>query len=300
MRTAWLSALGGLLLAVSTACPEEVAQPTAEAPVANVRANKPASVEASSESDLTFGHGLPAQIPWSPPPLPSTAPNHPAVPLPYFSPPAVGPSPEELARIPGGSRFWGGFEYLMWWEKKAPLPSDFVTTGSVRDAVPGALGQPNTHIFYTSPVVDFYQIQGLRVTAGAWFDHQQLLGLEASGFLMEKRTHVFQARSDSLGNPLLAFAHFDPLPKGSADAFVASEPRGGKMGPFAGGLGFDTDTQLWGTEANLIHALYWSRLARASAGGLPLSGPRRPPRFLLQAGDGRHLHGPLPRPIVPD
>jgi hypothetical protein len=202
MRTAWLTALGGLLLAVSTACAEEVAQPTAEAPVTKVSANKAASGEASSESDLTFGQGLPSQVPWSPPPLPPTAPNSPFVPLPYFSAPPAGPSPAELARIPGGSRFWGGFEYLLGWEKKAPLPADFITTGSVRDAVPGALGQPNTHVFYTSPVLDFYQIQGLRVTAGAWFDSQQLLGIEGSGFIMEKRTHVFQGRSDSLGNPL--------------------------------------------------------------------------------------------------
>lgn len=262
MRRAWLTALSGLLLAVSTVRAEVLVKPRAETPSADANTSKTTNGGASPEKDLTFGQGLPAQIPWSPPSMPPTAPNNPAVPLPYFSPPPAGPSPAELARIPGGSLFWGGFEYLMWWEKKAPLPSDFVTTGSVRDAVPGALGQPNTHVFFTSPVIDFYQIQGLRVTAGAWFDNQQMLGLEMSGFLMEKRTHVFQARSDALGNPLLAFAHFDPLPRGSADAFIASEPRGGKMGPFTGGVGFDTDTQLWGAEANLLHALYWSPVLR--------------------------------------
>jgi hypothetical protein len=264
MRKELLAALGGLLVALGTACADELAEePLRPIPApAGTVTDKGTKGGPAAEFGVTFGQGLPSQVPWAPPPFPLTTPNDPRVPLPYFSPPPPGPSPEQLARIPGGSRFWGGIEYLMWWDKKAPLPSDFITTGSPRDAVPGALGQPNTHVFYTSPVVDFYQIQGLRITAGGWFDAEQMLGLEGSGFLLEKRTHVFQAKSDALGNPFLAFAHFDPLPRGSPDAFVASEQRGGKAGPFTGSLSFDTDTQLWGTEANLVHALFWTPILR--------------------------------------
>jgi hypothetical protein len=256
MRKELLAALGGLLVALGAAFADELPPPAPEPNTA------PAAGRPSAEIAPTFGRGLPSQVPWTPPPFPPTAPNDPRVPLPYFSPPPPGPSPEELARIPGGSCFWGGFEYLMWWEKKAPLPSNFLTTGSPKDAVPGALGQPNTQGIYPSSAVDFYQIQGLRVTAGAWFDARQMLGLEGSGFLLEKSSHVFLARSDGGGNPLFAFAHFDPLPKGSPDAFVASAPRGGKVGPFSGAVGFDTDSQLWGAEANLVHALYWSPVWR--------------------------------------
>jgi hypothetical protein len=260
MRKEWLAALVVAVVAVGAALADDLSQAVLQPstpPTAGPVTDNGAKIAVDTAAGVTFGLGLPSQVPWEPPPFPVTTPNSPTVPLPYFSPPPKGPSPEQLARIPGGSRFWGGFEYLMWWDKKAPLPSDFITTGSPRDAVPGALGQPNTHVLYTSPVVDFYQIQGLRVTAGAWFDARQMLGLEGSGFLLEKRTHVFQARSDALGNPLLAFAHFDALPRGSPDAFVASEPRGGKTGPFTGSLGFNDDTQLWGTEANLVHALLW-------------------------------------------
>ena len=251
-----LAALGGLLLALGAAFADESPPQASESKTATA-AGRP-----SAEIVPTFGLGLPSQVPWSPPPFPPTAPNDPRLPLPYFSPPPPGPSPEELARIPGGSCCWGGFEYLMWWEKKAPLPSNFLTTGSLKDAVPGALGQLNTQDIYPASAVDFFQLSGLRVTAGAWFDDQQMLGLEGSGFLLEKSMHVFLAKSDRSGNPLFAFAHFDPLPKGSPDAFVASAPRGGKVGPFSGSVGFDTDSQLWGAEANLVHTLYWSPVFR--------------------------------------
>ena len=263
MRKAFLSVLGGLLVAVSASVAEEGSQvpagPRESPPPTEAAGGRAMDRAAAAEIGLTYGQGLPAQVPWSPPPLPPTAPNNPFVPLPYFGVPAPQrPSAEELNRIPGGSRFWGGFDYLMWWEKSASLPPNFLTTGSPKDAVPGALGQPNTRVIYPSPIVNFYQISGLRVTAGGWFDRQQMLGLEFSGFLMEERTHIFQARSDASGNPLFAFAHFDPLPRGSADAFVASEPKGGKVGPYTGAIGFNMDSQLWGMEANFVHALIWT------------------------------------------
>jgi hypothetical protein len=207
---------------------------------------------------MPYGQGLPDQTPWTPAPFPVPPPNNPFLPIPYFGPPPEGPAARDLARIPGGSCFWGGFDYLMWWDKKGPMPPNFLTTGSVKDAIPGALGQPNTHVIYASPTVDFYHAQGLRVTAGGWFDADQWLGLEGSGFLLEKRTRIFRAKSDGSGNPLFAFAHFDPLPKGTPDSFIASEPRGGKTGPFSGAVAFDTDTQLYGAEANFVHALIWT------------------------------------------
>jgi hypothetical protein len=261
MRIEFLTGLI-VLLAIGASFGEEPSQAiSAKQPVGPKERNA-ADKGPSPEIGLTFGQGLPQQTPWMLPPFPPTTPNSPFVPLPYFAPPPPGPSPEELARIPGGSHFWGGFEYLMWWEKKAPLPANFLTTGSPRDAIPGALGQLNTQDIYPADRVDFFQISGLRVTAGAWFDAEQTLGLEASGFMLEKPLHVFQANSNSSGTPLFAFRHLDPLPKGAEDAFVASAPRGGKVGPFSGSVGFDMDSQLWGAEANFIHALFWTPALR--------------------------------------
>jgi hypothetical protein len=81
------------------------------------------------------------------------------------------------------------------------------------------------------------------------------MGLEAGGFLLEDRGSVFGLASTPGGNPLLALRHLDP-PAGSENAFVLSAPASaaGAVGPFVGGVAVRTDTQLWGAEANLLHA----------------------------------------------
>jgi hypothetical protein len=78
--------------------------------------------------------------------------------------------------------------------------------------------------------------------------------------LLEDRGHAFGVNSTSGGIPLLALRHLDP-PTGAEDAFVVAAPsvNGGTVGPFVGGVAVQTNTQLWGTDANILHALCWSR-----------------------------------------
>src|SRR5690349_12072152 len=47
---------------------------------------------------------------------------------------------------PWAGRARGTFsaDYLLWWVRKGPTPGPLLTTGSADDAIPGALGQPNT------------------------------------------------------------------------------------------------------------------------------------------------------------
>ena len=55
-----------------------------------------------------------------------------------------------LGHLPGAPgcvpRIWVTAEYLAWQIKDPPVTTPLLTTGSTLDAVPGAIGQPNTNI----------------------------------------------------------------------------------------------------------------------------------------------------------
>ena len=179
---------------------------------------------------------------------------------------------------------WAGTEFLLMWEKKQPLPAALVTTGSPTASRPGAPGQPGSSA--ADPALDpnndgYGAFGGVRVFAGTWFDSHQNLGLEAGGFLLEDRSHIFTIGSNVYGLPLLALRHLDPpgapgnvfappppsvqggttrpFPGSTPDAFVITGPEvGGKGEPFTGGIAIHSDSQLWGAEGNILHALWWS------------------------------------------
>ena len=85
------------------------------------------------------------------------------------------------------NRFWVGQEYLLWWIKDGPLPFPVVTTGDPNDPIPGALGQPGTRPLFGGNGLDYGIFSGLRVYAGAWLIADGTIGLEGSGFLLDRR-----------------------------------------------------------------------------------------------------------------
>jgi hypothetical protein len=91
-------------------------------------------------------------------------------------------------------------------------------------------------------------------------DPQQILGLDATGFVLQNRGWIFDFNSTPGGNPLLALRHLD-APGGPEDAFVITSPSAVASigGPFAGGVAVETHSQLWGTDENILHALCWGR-----------------------------------------
>ncbi len=190
-------------------------------------------------------HTLPGAEPWTAPALP-----------PEVSSPWSGLRPPPAA----GYRAWIGAEALLWWERNEPLPSNLVTSGLATDAIPGALGQPNTLVLSGPGSVNFGTFGGVRAFAGGWLDPQQIIGLEASGFVLQRQGQSFNFGSTAGGNPLLALRHLD-VPTGAEDAFVIAAPAGSgaAVGPFAGAVAVNTNSQLWGADANVLHALYWTR-----------------------------------------
>jgi hypothetical protein len=151
---------------------------------------------------------------------------------------------------------WFNGEYLMWWMRGVRLPP-LVTTGSPSDAIPGALGQPNTRVLFGGGgTVDDGMRSGARLSGGWWCDDEHTLGIELGGFFLAQRGVNFF--NGSPGSPALfrpffnsGFAFnpdtgfFVPITP-SEDAEQVAFP-----GVLAGNIAVRLQTQLWGYEANL-------------------------------------------------
>ncbi len=168
----------------------------------------------------------------------------PAVPIPTI---AVYQEPLES---PDDVTPWFSADYLLWRIRKGPLPVPLVTTGSVSDAVPGAIGQPHTAILYGSHDIDFHPTSGLRLNAGVDFDADVLIRIEGGYFALEKRSQSASFGSNSSGSPLLARPLFDAFGFGEFDEAV-SYP-----GLFSGRTDIVSTSQLEGWDANVSFSVF--------------------------------------------
>lgn len=235
MRRIAVAVVAALLSATRpTAAAEELVLPSAALP-------SPPMVRA----DLPPANSCPALSQVPPPSLPAPLPAGDA------NAPPAGPFPT-LSLSPAGFRFWAGSEALLWWEKKEQLPANLVTTGLTTDAVPGAIGQPNTLGVSGPGNVPLGHFAGVRLFGGVWLDPQQILGVEASGFVLQQQGQGFTFNSTVGGNPLLALRQFDAF-KGMQDAFVIAAPSS-----LSGGIALQTSSQLWGADAHLLHTFLWT------------------------------------------
>jgi hypothetical protein len=144
---------------------------------------------------------------------------------------------------------------LAWWIKKGPLAVPLVTTGSASDAVPGALGQPNTAVISPGGI-DYDGFNGGRWSAGFWLSCDQIIGFDASGFLLETRKAQFSVNSDRSGGPFLAQPVFNDFSQ-TEDARPVAVP-----GLRIGGVAFDSTSQLWGVEGNVRSCVYHNDYGR--------------------------------------
>jgi hypothetical protein len=136
----------------------------------------------------------------------------------------------------------------------APL----LTTGA--PAVPssagfGILGNPSTQILFGQTDLDLGQLNGARMTIGAWLDGGYRppgctpIGVEASYFVLGRQATHFSASSDASGSPILARPVVDAR-TGAETALLISSPMafGGSAGDFTA----NTASELWGAEANVF------------------------------------------------
>jgi len=173
--------------------------------------------------------------------------------LPPLAPPVPSP-PQEAPRITDASAspntFWAGIEALLWWLKASPLPTPLVTTGNPNDGVlAGTLASPDTRVLFGGSNLNLNAIGGGRFTIGGWITAEPILGLELSGFFLEKTSTPFQAVSDGNGNPPLYLPAFNAVSR-KEDSAIISDP----VQQFSGSVQVSSVTRLWGTELNGIFA----------------------------------------------
>ena len=178
------------------------------------------------------GSVLLAPTPLLPPPQPAqpvpislpSAPAEPGNPSP-FSPPVVTRATQDLLRTPplgpspGGpaplrpvsscccrSRCWIDADYLLWWMKDGHVPGALLPEGPLPHGL-----SPGVFTGLTRRMAEGFDqglISGGRVTVGYWLDPDQLLSLEAGGFLLEQSSIGAGLPADAA--TLLALATLSP------------------------------------------------------------------------------------------
>jgi hypothetical protein len=141
---------------------------------------------------------------------------------------------------------YAGVEYLLTWIRESRLPP-LVTSGSLADLVPAALGQPGTRILLEGKLDDLER-SGARFTLGYWCDAEHTLGFEARGFFIGERKAHFHAESS--GDPILARPFINIAGTPAQDVVFLAFPGS----PFGGGSAGAADVfltqRLWGFELN--------------------------------------------------
>ncbi len=120
--------------------------------------------------------------------------------------------------------FWVGVDYLNWRIKNGPLPNPMITSGSLSDAVPGALGQSGTRVLAggnSSNGMDYGPFSGIRMNGGFFLDDDRIFSIEGSAFLLEQRSYNFSASTSDM-QPVVTAPFFNT--NGIANSIFATVP----------------------------------------------------------------------------
>lgn len=143
--------------------------------------------------------------------------------------------------------FWFRGAYLLWWFKSGPLPVPVVTTGSTTGR--GALDQPDTTVLFGNSKFNYENFNGFLLESGLWLDEHHYWGLEAGGFLFEKKSTSNEFSSDVNGNPVLARPATNTLTS-MPFGFLVSSPSA-----FSGSIAISSSARLWGLNVDLVRNL---------------------------------------------
>lgn len=109
-------------------------------------------------------------------------------------------------------RFYGSAEYLLWWFDGMHTPP-LVTSSpaGTPQAEAGVLGYPNTRTLFGGSDILGGSRDGLRLSAGWWFNDYQDLALEGDVFFFSTESVGFRATGVN-GSPILARPFFNMVP----------------------------------------------------------------------------------------
>lgn len=179
----------------------------------------------------------------------------------------AGPQPD--------MRLWVDADYLLWWTENAPLPVPIVTTGSLSDPVPAAIGQSGTKVLFGNESIHNGALSGFRIALRSWLGDEQDYAIEGSGFYLPKQTiRAFSDESSELlGIPFNNVAP-NPLPadSGGSNGLFPGETAillGFSPLTYIGSINATSSTRLWDAELNgLFHFLSKPTFRLSALGGL--------------------------------
>jgi hypothetical protein len=142
--------------------------------------------------------------------------------------------------------FYAEAEFLLRWFKPVCASVPVITIGNPQATVPGAIGQPGTIVVIGGVPphkFEFPMTPGVQFTVG-WNRGDGSIGVEASGFIMERASNSqsFTADVNGFPNTYLPFQ----APDNSFQALPFTIP-----GVVTGGSEAVGSTKLWGVESNL-------------------------------------------------
>lgn len=147
-----------------------------------------------------------------------------------------------------GDCFWADAEYLLWWVRKGPLAAPLLSTGTPTSL--GILGAEGSSVVYGGNGLDFRAFSGARFGLGAYFDKENTLGIEGSGFFLEKRPADFLANSSVTGIPVFGRPVINAL-TGAETVELVSAP-----GVVAGSLSVTAHSGFYGWDVNAADVIY--------------------------------------------
>lgn len=165
---------------------------------------------------------------------------------------ALPPVPAEEKHHDGQFVIWGSADYLLWWVKNQPLGVPLVTTGNSMVMKPGALDSLGTAVLFGGSDIDYHTFSGGRFTLGLGFgsDYNGILGVEGSGFFLEKRPANFFAASSVTGVPVIARPFVNAQDK-TESVLLVSDP-----GRDAGSVSSVSYSTLYGWDVDLVGSGY--------------------------------------------
>lgn len=167
------------------------------------------------------------------------------------------PATDYWQTAPTWCGFTAGVEYLLWWIKPVCLTVPTITAGSPADAVPGAIGQPNTRLLAGQTRFEFQGASGYRPFA-TWTTPDGFWSAEVKGFELQTVSSTQAGRAT--GSTYIPFTAPDNTPQ----AVPFTIP-----GSVEGSYAATGSSRLWGAEINgychLLEHQYGNCLVQASA-----------------------------------
>jgi hypothetical protein len=206
------------------------------------------------------------------PPAPAEQPQQ-QLPLPTLLPKEAPDSVGELPALDFAEAgepvklWWVSGEYLLWRTRHPGLGYP-LETAAVAGTSNGILGTRNTVKYFDGGDLNYGNYSGARFTLGRWFDAPQTYGIEGSAFFLSAPGQQFVSIAN-LTSPSLVGANGIPAtpisifrPYISATSLTPQALLLGSQVPSTGGtlttgaLRVDSNSNLWGAEANLLRNVY--------------------------------------------